>query len=52
MQRGRRLFEIEKSGFQRWRMEQTKEIRFMPSLSSGNVQIGIIFDSDNKYIKK
>lgn len=43
---------IEKSGFQRWRMEQTKEIRFMPSLSSGNVQIGIIFDSDNEYVKK
>lgn len=43
---------IEKSGFQKWYMEQTKEARFMPNLLSDNVQIGIIFDSDNKYIKK
>ena len=42
---------LEKSGFQRWYMEQTKESRFMPNLSSDNVQIGIIFDSDNEYIK-
>lgn len=43
---------IEKSGSQKWYMEQTKEARFMPNLLSDNVQIGIIFDSDNKYIKK
>lgn len=43
---------IEKSGFQRWYMEQTKEARFMPNLLSDNVQIGIIFDSDNEYVKK
>lgn len=34
-----------------WQMEQTKEARFMPSLVQDNVQIGIIFDGDNSYIK-
>lgn len=34
-----------------WKMEQTKEARFMPSLVQDKVQIGIIFDSDNKYIQ-
>lgn len=35
-----------------WALEQTKEARFMPSLAQNNVQIGIIFHSDNQYIKK
>ena len=35
-----------------WVLEQTKEARFMPSLTQNNVQIGIIFNSDNQYIKE
>ena len=33
-------------------MEQTKEARFMPSLVQDIVQIGIIFDGNNDYIKE
>lgn len=36
----------------RWFMEQTKEARFMPSLVQDKVQIGIIFNGNNKYIKE
>ena len=36
----------------RWDCEQTKESRFMPSISQSKVQIGIIFNSDNDYIRK
>ena len=36
----------------RWFMEQTKEARFMPSLVQDKVQIGIIFNSNNEYIKE
>ena len=36
----------------RWYMEQTKEARFMPSLAQNFVQIGIIFDGNNEYIKE
>lgn len=42
---------IEK-GYLAWKMEQTKEARFMPSLVQNKVQIGIIFNSDNKYTKE
>ena len=35
-----------------WQMEQTKEARFLPSLVQNKVQVGIIFNSDNKYGKK
>lgn len=35
-----------------WTLEETKEARFLPSLLQDRVQIGIIFDSNNKYIKK
>ena len=35
----------------RWYMEQTKEARFMPSLVQNVVQIGIIFDGNNKYME-
>ena len=35
-----------------WNMEQTKEARFMPSLIQNIVQIGIIFDGNNEYIKE
>ena len=35
----------------RWFMEQTKEARFMPSLVQNVVQIGIIFDGNNKYME-
>ena len=32
-------------------MEQTKEARFMPSLVQEQVQIGIIFNGNNEYVK-
>lgn len=35
-----------------WKMEQTKEARFLPSLVQNQVQIGIIYDSNNDYIKE
>ena len=35
-----------------WKMEQTKEARFMPSLVQNQVQIGIIFNGTNDYIKE
>ena len=35
-----------------WSIEQTKESRFMPNMSQDIVQIGIIFNSDNKYMKE
>lgn len=34
-----------------WYLEQTKEARFMPSLVQDNVQIAVIFNGNNKYIK-
>lgn len=43
---------IDETGYFRWYMEQTKEARFMPSLVQDEVQIGIIFNSDNEYIEK
>lgn len=43
---------INETGYFSWRMEQTKEARFMPSLIQNEVQIGIIFNSDNEYIQK
>ena len=36
----------------RWFMEQTKEARLMPSLVQDKVQIGIIFNGNNLYIKE
>ena len=33
-----------------WTLEQTKEARFMPSLVQNRVQIGIIFNGNNKYV--
>ena len=35
-----------------WQMEQTKEARFLPSLVQDVVQIGIIINGNNKYIKE
>lgn len=32
-----------------WTLEQTKEARFMPSLVQDRVQLGIIFNGNNKY---
>jgi len=32
-----------------WHLEQTKEARFLPSLVQSKVQIGIIFNVENKY---
>lgn len=42
---------IEK-GYLAWIAEQTKEARFMPSLVQNKVQIGIIFNGDNKYTRE
>lgn len=39
-------------GYLVWDMAQTKEARFMPSLVQNNVQIGIIFDGSNDYVKE
>lgn len=36
----------------RWYMEQTKEARFLPSLVQNKVQIGIIFNGDNKAVEE
>ncbi len=38
--------------FVAWRVEQTKEARFLPNLVQTKVQVGIIFNGDNKYIKQ
>lgn len=35
-----------------WVLEQTKEARFMPSLVQNRVQIGIIFNGNNNYVKE
>jgi len=35
-----------------WRAEQTKEIRFMPSLASDKVQIGFILNMESDYAKE
>lgn len=43
--------DFKSSGCLVWKMEQTKEARFLPSLVQNKVQIGIIFNSDNKEIK-
>lgn len=42
---------VKNKGYLVWYMEQTKEARFMPSLVQDIVQIGIIFNGDNDYIK-
>ena len=34
-----------------WYMEQTKEARFIPSYTQDNVQIAVIFNGNNKYMK-
>ena len=38
--------------FAAWRVEQTKEARFLPNLVQTKVQVGIIFNGDNQYIKQ
>lgn len=43
---------IAKEDYHMWVMEQTKEARFMPSLVQDKVQIGIIFNGNNLYIKE
>ena len=35
-----------------WTSEQTKEVRFMPSLASDKVQIGFILNMESEYAKK
>lgn len=39
-----------KENYTVWKMEQTKEARFLPSLVQRSVQIGIIFNGNNKII--
>ena len=43
---------LSSSVYRMWFMEQTKEIRFMPSYVQNNVQIAIIFDCCNDYISR
>ena len=43
---------ITEKHYKRWYMEQTKEARFMPSLVQDKVQVGVIINADNEYIKK
>ncbi len=38
---------IKKNNTFRWNMEETKEARFMPSLIQDEVQVAVIFDSEN-----
>lgn len=40
---------VSKIDCHKWTLEQTKEARFMPSLVQNRVQIGIIFNGNNKY---
>lgn len=40
-----------KENYTVWKMEQTKEARFLPSLVQSSVQIGIIINGHNKVIK-
>lgn len=40
---------VSKKDCHMWTLEQTKEARFMPSLVQNRVQIGIIFNGNNKY---
>ncbi len=42
---------VKKFNCHMWTLEQTKEVRFMPSLVQNNVQIGIIFNGQNNEIK-
>ena len=46
------LEKIDASKCFRWFAEQTKEARFLPSLVQDEVQIGIIFDGNNEYIRE
>lgn len=39
-------------GYLAWNMEETKEARFLPSLVQDKVQIGIIFNGDNQYVRE
>lgn len=43
---------IKNSGFFSWKIEQTKESRFLPSLTQDKVQIGIIMNGNNSEIKE
>ena len=43
---------VKNKDYFRWEMEQTKEARFMPSYEQEKVQIGIIFNVNNVYVKE
>lgn len=43
---------IIRKGYLVWNMEETKEARFLPSLVQNKVQIGIIFNGDNQYVRE
>ena len=42
---------IKNENFWKWQCEQTKEIRFMPSLARDNIQLGFIMNIENDYGK-
>lgn len=41
------MTKVKEKGYLAWKMEQTKESRFLPSLAQNIVQIGIIFNGNN-----
>ena len=43
---------IKKSGYFSWKLEQTKESRFLPSLTQDKIQIGIIMNGNNLELKE
>lgn len=45
------LDEVMKVDCHMWTLEQTKKVRFMPSLVQNRVQVGIIFNGESKEIK-
>lgn len=45
------LDEVMKVDCHMWTLEQTKEVRFMPSLVQNRVRVGIIFNGESKEIK-
>ena len=44
--------ESRKKDFWMWTAEQTKEIRFLPSLARNDNQLAFIFNMDNEYAQK
>ena len=48
---GKEIAKFENSGYGSWKAEQTKECRYLPSLSLDIVQIGFIINTESEYAK-